>query len=334
MIVFRDPAEIPADFGRTVAAIGKFDGVHSGHRAVFRRARQDAARLGAKTVAVTFDRNPLSVLRPDRCPDDLVSVQRKIELLSGCGLDAVLVLTFDEQLASREASDFVTSILVDALHVATVLVGRDFRFGHGGSGTPALLAELGVQHDFTVDEIEDVFLEGTDRRVSSSWVRELLSVGDVALAGAVLGRPVSVRGEVVHGLKRGRELGFPTANLPALLDEMVPADGVYAGRLVDHTTGIVHPAAISVGTNPTFDDVAQRQVEAHAIDSPGLDLYGHDVTVEFTHRLRGMTAFDSLESLIAGIDSDVVQARLLLGVPAKVGDASPRTADVTDSPAG
>lgn len=315
MIVFRDPAEIPADFGRTVAAIGKFDGVHSGHRAVFRRARQDAARIGAKTVAVTFDRNPLSVLRPDQCPDDLVSVERKIELLSACGLDAVLVLTFDEQLASRTAEDFAQAILVDALHVATVLVGRDFRFGSGGRGTPALLAELGTRSDFTVDVIEDVFLEGTDRRVSSSWVRELLSAGDVALAGAVLGRPVSVRGEVVHGLKRGRELGFPTANLPSLLDEMVPADGVYAGRLADHTTGLVHPAAISVGTNPTFDDVLQRQVEAHAIDSPGLDLYGHDVTVEFTHRLRGMTAFDSMDALVAGIASDVAQARILLGLP-------------------
>lgn len=315
MIVFRDPAEVPADFGRTVAAIGKFDGVHSGHRAVFERARQDAARIGAKTVAVTFDRNPLSVLRPDRCPDDLVSVQRKIELLSECGLDAVLVLTFDEQLAARTAEDFVASILVDALHVATVLVGRDFRFGRGGSGTPALLAEQGARYGFTVDEIEDVFLEGTDRRASSSWVRELLAAGDVTLAGAVLARPASVRGEVVHGLKRGRELGFPTANLPALLDEMVPADGVYAGRLVDHTTGIAHPAAISVGTNPTFDDVPQRQVEAHAIDRPGLDLYGHDVTVEFWHRLRGMTAFDSMQALIDGIASDVVQARALLGVP-------------------
>ncbi|MBS1905973.1 MAG: bifunctional riboflavin kinase/FAD synthetase [Actinobacteria bacterium] len=315
MIVFRDPAEIPADFGRTVAAIGKFDGVHSGHRAVFRRARQDATRIGAKTVAVTFDRNPLSVLRPDRCPDDLMSVERKIELLSGCGLDAVLVLTFDEQLAARTAEDFAQAILVDALHVATVLVGRDFRFGRGGSGTPALLAELGAAGDFTVDVIEDVFLEGTDRRVSSSWVRELLAAGDVTLAGAVLGRPVSVRGEVVHGLERGRELGFPTANLPALLDELAPADGVYAGRLVDHTTGLAHPAAISVGTNPTFDDVLQRQVEAHAIDSPGLDLYGHDVTVEFSHRLRGMTAFDSMEALVAGIASDVEQARALLGMP-------------------
>ncbi|MGN8027259.1 bifunctional riboflavin kinase/FAD synthetase [Microbacterium sp. 22242] len=315
MIVFRDPAEIPADFGRTVAAIGKFDGVHAGHRAVFRRAVQDAAELGARTVAVTFDRNPLSVLRPDRCPDALVSVQRKIELLSECGLDAVLVLTFDEQLAARTAEDFVQTILVDALHVAAVLVGRDFRFGRGGSGDPALLRELGAAGDFRVDVVEDVLLDGTERRASSSWVRELLAAGDVALAGTVLGRPVSVRGEVVHGLERGRELGFPTANLPGMLDDMVPADGVYAGRLIDHTTGLTHPAAVSVGTNPTFDDVPERQVEAHAIDRPGLDLYGHDVTVEFTHRLRGMTAFDSIEALIDGIASDVAQARILLGVP-------------------
>ncbi|MDQ4212390.1 bifunctional riboflavin kinase/FAD synthetase [Microbacterium capsulatum] len=314
MIVFRDPSEVPADFGRTVAAIGKFDGVHAGHRAVFRKAALDAAELGARTVAVTFDRNPLSILRPDHCPDALVSVDRKIELLSECGLDAVLVLTFDEQLAARTAEDFVRSILVDALHVAAVLVGRDFRFGRGGAGTPGLLRELGAQDDFVVDVIEDVFLTGTDRRMSSSWVRELLAAGDVALAGTVLGRPVSVRGEVVHGHKRGRELGFPTANLPAMLDEFVPADGVYAGRMIDHTTGLTHPAAVSVGTNPTFDDVLERQVEAHAIDRPGLDLYGHDVTVEFTHRLRGMTAFDSIEALIAGIASDVAQARILLGI--------------------
>lgn len=315
MIVFRDPAEIPADFGRTVAAIGKFDGVHSGHRAVFRQAQQEAARIGAKTVAVTFDRNPLRVLRPELCLEDLVSVERKIELLSGCGLDAVLVLTFDETLAARDAEEFAQSILVDSLRVAAVLVGRDFRFGRGGRGTPALLAEFGATHDFTVDVIEDVFLEGTDRRISSSWVRDLLANGDVALAEVVLGRPASVRGVVVHGFERGRELGFPTANLPSTVDEMVPADGVYAGRLIDHTTGRTHPAAISVGTNPTFDDVLERQVEAHAIDSPGLDLYGHDVTVEFTHRLRGMTAFASREELVAGIAADVRQARVLLGLP-------------------
>ncbi|WP_295013890.1 bifunctional riboflavin kinase/FAD synthetase [uncultured Microbacterium sp.] len=312
MIVFRDPAEIPVDFGRTVAAIGKFDGVHAGHRAVFRTALADAAALDAKTVAVTFDRNPLRVLRPDRCPDDLVSIERKIELLSDCGLDAVLVLTFDEELAQRSAEDFARSILVEALRVSAVLVGSDFRFGRGGAGTPALLAELGARWDFTVDVIEDVFLEGTDRRVSSSWVRELLAAGDISLASTVLGRPVSVRGEVVRGLQRGRELGFPTANLPHVLDEMVPADGVYAGRLIDHTTGITYPAAVSVGTNPTFDDVPERQVEAHVIDAPDLDLYGHDVTVEFLHRLRGMVAFDDLDALMAAMAADVAQARTLL----------------------
>ncbi|WP_067247640.1 bifunctional riboflavin kinase/FAD synthetase [Microbacterium resistens] len=312
MIVFRDPSEIPADFGRTVVAIGKFDGVHAGHRAVIERARADAQALGARTVAVTFDRNPLSILRPDRCPDSLVTVERKLELLAECGLDATLVLTFDEQLAAREATDFVRSILVDALHAAVILVGRDFRFGHRGAGTPELLRELGAESGFTVDLVEDVFLEGFDRRVSSTWIRELLAAGDVSLAAAVLGRPVTVRGEVVHGLKRGRELGFPTANLEPALDALAPADGVYAGWLEDRTTGLRHPAAISVGTNPTFDDVPQRQVEAHVLDQDDLDLYGHDAVVEFTQRLRGMTAFTGIEQLKESIAADVVQARRLL----------------------
>lgn len=313
MIVFRDPAEVPADFGRTIAAIGKFDGVHVGHRALFERAGHDAVELGARTVAVTFDRNPLRVLRPDRCPPDLVSTERKLELLAGCGLDAALVLRFDERLAALTAEQFVQTVLVDALQVAAVLVGRDFRFGRGGSGTPALLGALGATGDFTVDVIDDVFLPGLERRASSSWVRELLAAGDVERAGSVLGRPVSVRGQVVRGLQRGRELGFPTANLPSVLDEQVPADGVYAGRMIDHSTGLVHPAAISVGTNPTFDDVPARQVEAYAIDRSDIDLYGHDLTIEFLHRLRGMVAFDSVAALVGGMAADVAQARALLG---------------------
>ncbi|WP_424935437.1 MULTISPECIES: bifunctional riboflavin kinase/FAD synthetase [Bacteria] len=312
MIVFRDPAEVPEEFGRTVVAIGKFDGVHAGHRVVLERARRDAEALDARTVVVTFDRNPLSILRPDRCPENVVGVERKLELLAETGVDATLVLTFDKKLSLRDAEDFVRSILVDSLRVAAVLVGRDFRFGRGGAGTPELLQRLGAQHDFTVDIVEDVFLAGSDRRVSSSWVRELLAAGDVARAAAVLGRLPSVRGTVVHGLKRGRELGFPTANLPSSLDELVPADGIYAGWLDDHTDGVRHPAAISVGTNPTFDDVPERQVEAHVIDRSGLDLYGHDVTVEFVHHLRGMTAFTGVEALKESIAADIVQARALL----------------------
>lgn len=312
MIVFTDPAEIPADFGRTAVAIGKFDGVHAGHRTIISRLLKDAAGAGVKAIAVTFDRNPLEILRPESSPENLVGLERKLELLSGAGLDAVLVLTFDEQLAAKSAEDFVQEILVDALQAAIVLVGDDFRFGRGGVGTPALLQQLGPAHDFVVDVVGDVHLPGIDERVSSSRIRALLAEGDVVTAATVLGRPVDVRGEVVHGLKRGRELGFPTANLPDVLDSMVPADGIYAGWLVDHTTGLRHPAAISVGTNPTFDDVLHRQVEAHVLDERGLDLYGNDVTVEFTRRLRGMVAFEGIEPLIAQIAADVAAAREVL----------------------
>lgn len=312
MIVFRDLDEIPADFGRSVVAIGKFDGVHTGHKTVIERLTADAVATGARAVAVTFDRNPLALLRPDICPDNVVSTERKLDLLGAMDLDATLLLTFDAQLASRTPEDFVHSILVDALHVSTVLVGDDFRFGRDGAGTPELLAELGPRYGFTVEVVEDVYIEGSDRRVSSSWIRELLAEGDVRTAASVLGRPVDIRGEVVHGLKRGRELGFPTANLSDVVDALVPADGIYAGWMVDHDTGVRHPAAISVGTNPTFDDVLSRQVEAHVLGEVGLDLYGHDVTVEFVERLRGMVAFEGIESLKTQIAADVTDAEQVL----------------------
>ncbi|MFS0852363.1 bifunctional riboflavin kinase/FAD synthetase [Microbacterium sp. 179-I 3D4 NHS] len=314
MIVFRDLADIPGDFGPSAVAIGKFDGVHAGHRAVIERLEERAAEGGLRTVAVTFDRNPLAVIRPDRCPENVVTVDRKIALLGELGLDATLLLTFDEKLAAESAEDFVSQILVGALKVATVLVGADFRFGHRGAGTPDLLRELGPRYGFTVEVIDDVYLPGSERRVSSTWIRELLLEGDVAAAARVLGRAPDVRGEVVHGLKRGRELGFPTANLSAVVDAFVPADGVYAGWLVDHDTGIRHPAAISVGTNPTFDDVLERQVEAHVLGETGLDLYGHDVTVEFTERLRGMVAFEGMEKLARQIAADVADAERVLGL--------------------
>lgn len=315
MIVFRSPEDVPSDFGPSAVAIGKFDGVHAGHRVVIERLEKAAAATGSRAVAVTFDRNPLAVIRPDRCPENVVTVERKLELLGELGLDATLVLTFDEQLAARSAEDFVVDILVGALQVSTVLVGQDFRFGNRGAGTPELLREMGPLYGFSVEVVDDVYLPDSERRVSSSWIRELLMEGDVASAATVLGRYPDVRGEVVHGLKRGRELGFPTANLSTIVDAFVPADGVYAGWLVDHDTGIRHPSAISVGTNPTFDDVLVRQVEAHVLGETGLDLYGHDVTVEFVDRLRGMVAFEGIDKLMAQMGADVTDAARALGLP-------------------
>lgn len=313
MIVFRDPAEVPADMGPCVVAIGKFDGVHAGHRAILERAKVDAAASGAKVVAVTFDRNPLATLRPERCPEDIIGLHQKLGLLAETGIDATLVLRFDAQMAAQPAEEFIQRVLVDAVHVQTVLVGRDFRFGHGGVGTPDLLRQAGEREGFRVDVIDDVRAITSERRVSSTWIREALTAGDVTTATRLLGRPHAVWGEVVHGLERGRELGYPTANLAPDLEGFVPGDGVYAGWLVDEPSGlhpgIRYPAAISVGTNPTFGDVAQRVVEAYVLDETGLDLYGHRVEVEFVHRVRGMIAFDDVEALKKQMADDVDRVR-------------------------
>ncbi len=316
MIVFRNPGEVPAGFGPSVVAIGKFDGVHAGHRVILERAKVDAATRGAQVVAVTFDRNPLSVLRPDRCPPDLVGLTQKLRLLAETGIDATMVLTFDEALAALPARDFVIDMLVTPLHMSTVLVGADFTFGRGGEGNVDTLRELGDEFGFRVDVVDEVRGIHDGRRVSSTWVRELLTAGDVASAARLLGRPSSVWGEVVHGLKRGRELGFPTANLSHELEGFIPADGVYAGWLVDDApglrSGIRYPAAISVGTNPTFGDVVVRQVEAYVLDERGLDLYGHEVEVQFVQRVRGMVAFEGVEALMHQMAADVAQVRSVL----------------------
>jgi riboflavin kinase/FMN adenylyltransferase len=320
VITFHDPAEVPAGFGPSVVAIGKFDGVHAGHRAVIARARVDAAASGAKVVAVTFDRNPLSLLRPEAVPENLVGVTQKLALLERAGVDATLMLTFDEQLASLDAEEFVRHVLVDALGVRAVLVGRDFRFGRGGAGDAQLLQSMGERFGFVVDVVDDVRAIDSDRRVSSTWIRELLDEGDVVAAGKLLGSAPSVWGEVVHGLKRGRELGYPTANLSSALEGYIPADGVYAGWLIDEGSadglrpGTRYPAAISIGLNPTFGDVHVRQVEAYVLDETNLNLYGHRVQVRFVERIRGMVAFEGVEKLAIQIADDVERVRRVLAV--------------------
>lgn len=304
---------VPAGFGPSAVTIGKFDGVHTGHRAVLALLKQRAAEHGLASAVVTFDRHPLSLLAPAFCPAALVSNTQKRELLAASGIDATLMLTFDQQLADLEPDDFVQRVLVDALKARLVLAGSDFRFGRKGAGDTAMLRDLGAQHGFEVVLIDDVRTGesgGAERRASSTWVREALEFGRVEEAARVLGRLPTVRSVVVAGERRGRELGYPTANLdPASLEGFLPADGVYAAwATVDGTR---YPAAVSIGNNPTFAGVPQHQAEAHLLDVD-LDLYGRTIELAFVARLRGMQRFDGLDALIAAIRADADAARRIL----------------------
>jgi riboflavin kinase/FMN adenylyltransferase len=309
--VYTGIESVPASFGPSAVTIGKFDGLHTGHRVVV----EDLLALAADDllpVVVTFDRNPLELLRPDLCPAPLVGLEQKLELLASAGVAATVVLRFDEALASLEPEAFVEQVLLGPLRMRRMLVGDDFRFGYRGRGDVALLERMGADRGFEVRVQREVTRE--TRRVSSTWIRELLGAGAIEEASDLLGRPPAVRGEVVHGAHRGRELGYPTANLAQQSDGMIPADGVYAGRLVDRSLDppVSYPAAISVGSNPTFEGVPPKQVEAYVLDRT-LDLYGHLVDVEFTHRIRGQIAYEGVEPLIAQMAVDVARVRGLVG---------------------
>ena len=308
MKVFESLAAVPQDFGPSAVTVGKFDGVHTGHRAVIGELERAATDQSLASVVVTFDRNPLQLLAPQKCPDALVSIPQKLDLLAETGLDATLLLRFDRAFSQQTPEEFVRRILVDALHARVVLAGSDFRFGAKGAGTIQTLRELAVVHGFTVQLIDDVRPEG-DARVSSTWIRQLLADGDVAHAARLLGHLPSVRGLVVHGAMRGRELGFPTANLSPQSEGLIPADGVYAGWL--DVDGRRYPAAISVGNNPTFEGVPSKQVEAYVLDHD-LDLYDRVVDVWFVARIRGMVAFNGIDALIAQMCDDVERVRSLL----------------------
>jgi riboflavin kinase / FMN adenylyltransferase len=310
MLFYTAVSEIPAGFGPSAVTIGKFDGLHAGHRRVLAGVREAATSDGLVSTVLTFDRNPLSVIAPQRCPDALVSNRQKRELLAEAGIDATVMLTFDAAFSRQSADSFVRDILVGALHTRIVFVGADFRFGAHGTGDVALLQKLGPELGFEVRIVEAMKSEGT-RRVSATWIRELLSNGDVETAARLLGRAATVRGVVVRGEQRGRTLGFPTANLSPQLEGFIPADGVYAGWLT--LDGQALPAAISVGNNPTFAGVPERQVEAHVLDRE-LDLYDREVEVSFVSRIRGMEKFDGIEALVEQIDRDVAEARRMLGV--------------------
>jgi riboflavin kinase / FMN adenylyltransferase len=288
----------------SVVALGVFDGVHRGHRLIVARAAAAARERGLPTVVVSFDPHPAAVLRPDSAPLMLTTLERRIGLLRSVGADEVVVLPFTRELSQRTPAEFAQAVLRDTLRAERVVVGASWRFGHKAAGDVALLRELG----FDVDGVE---LLRDDEVVSSSGIRAMIAAGDVTGAAAALDRPHLVEGPVVRGDARGRELGYPTANLALDQGIAVPADGVYAGWLLrDGGEGSRLPAAVSVGTNPTFDGT-ERRVEAFVLDAE-LDLYDEPVAVEFVARLRGMVRFDGIAALVEAMAHDVEATRAAL----------------------
>jgi riboflavin kinase / FMN adenylyltransferase len=312
VLVWRAIEDVPTDLPKSVVTIGNFDGIHRGHQHVFARCREVASARGLDhVIAVTFDPHPMAVLRPEHAPSMLTTMSTRLELLEQIGVDGVLVLPFSLEMASWSPEDFVGRVLVDSLHVGAVVIGANFRFGHRASGDVSTLTELGEKCGF---DTEPILLDGGPQVWSSTYVRHCLIAGDVEGAEEALGRPFSVRGIVIQGEQRGRTLGFPTANVPIGSGLAAPADGVYAGWLRPASASQLLPAAISVGTNPTFEGERQRRVEAYVIDTEPLDLYGQEVEISFVTRLRGMIRFDGVDGLIEAMNDDVRRSREILGV--------------------
>ncbi|MFD0885400.1 bifunctional riboflavin kinase/FAD synthetase [Streptosporangium algeriense] len=305
--------DVPEDWGRSVVTIGVFDGVHLGHQQMVARAVALAGRLGLPSVVVTFDPHPEEVVRPGTHPPRLTTARHRTELLAGLGVDAVCVLPFTLGFSHMSPDEFVQTVLVDRLHAAGVVVGENFRFGHKASGDVETLRTLGEKYDFVAEAVP---LVSNGEAISSTLIRGRLAAGDMEAVAVALGRPHRVEGVVVRGYQRGRQLGFPTANVESPEHTAIPADGVYAGWLQGVSNGNLPavyggerwPAAISVGTNPTFEGVP-RTVEAYALDRDDLDLYGAHVAVDFGRRLRANLRFDSVEALIEQMRADVDEAR-------------------------
>ena len=318
------PASLSAPDGPgAVVTMGIFDGVHRGHQAVVGRVVELSRELAdgdgrPLAVAVTFDPHPRSVHQPEADLPLITSLTDRLASLKDLGLDAVLVITYTLEFATQSPQDFVRTWLEGLLGARAVVIGDDVRFGCRNSGDATTLEQIGRADGFEV-EILSKIRSAEGRRWSSTWIRQCLKEGNMGQARQVLGRPHRLRGVVVRGLRRGRELGFPTANLEAATAGVVPPDGVYAGWLVrgsdaDDSAARL-PAAISIGTNPTFDDVPQRTVEAHVLGRADLNLYGEEVGVELVEHLRPMLAFDGLDPLLAQMRTDIEDTARILGVP-------------------
>jgi riboflavin kinase/FMN adenylyltransferase len=307
MLLIENLDDVPAGFGPSAVTIGKFDGVHLGHRGVIAQLTSLAADRGLEPVVVTFDRHPLALLRPEVCPDALVSNAQRAALLAETAVAATVVLEFTRELSALEPAEFAERILRDALDTRLVLAGADFRFGHRGAGTIDTLRDLGQKLGFEIELLEDVRVDG--ERVSSTKIREHLVAGQVRDATALLGRFPRVRSTVVHGDAIGREIGFPTANLDPAMEGFLPADGVYAAwAWVD---GKRYGSAVSIGNNPTFDGIPARRTEAHLLDA-SVDAYGKPIDLDFVEYIRPMVKFDGLDSLVSALSTDVERIRAVL----------------------
>ncbi|MDO4898259.1 MAG: bifunctional riboflavin kinase/FAD synthetase [Rothia sp. (in: high G+C Gram-positive bacteria)] len=314
---FTDLAQVPADIGATVVTLGNFDGVHVGHQKVLSTLVSTARERGLTSVAISFDPHPARVHYPAGNHIEIMSQDARQHIMHQLGVDIYLLLHYDLTFAAQTPEEFVHRTFVAALNARYVVIGDDVRFGTGNSGDLTTMKELGERFGFEVLVVEDLLAQDA-RRCSSTSIRALLSAGDVEAATLLLGRYHFMTGEVVHGAARGRELGFPTANMAATSEGLVPADGVYAGWLTDEA-GTRHPVAVSVGTNPTFEGVTSRQVEAHVVGRPdeaveAFDLYGQQVTLEFVKFLRGMVAYTGVEALIEQMHQDVEETKQHLGL--------------------
>ncbi len=315
MEVVDGPDHCTAPAGGSAVTIGAYDGVHLGHRHLLAELRRQAAARHLTSVVVTFDRHPATVVRPQSAPPILTDREQKLELLASAGIDRTLVVTFDEARANETAEEFVLEVLVGALDARLVVVGEDFHFGHRRAGNVALLTEMGSRHGF---DVVGMALEedGSRQAVSSTRIRELLAGCDVAGAAELLGRPHQVRGVVVHGDGRGgSELDFPTANIAVPDGVAMPGEGIYA-CWYERPDGSVHPAAASLGRNPTFRVAAAPVLEVFLLDFSG-DLYGEPARVSFVAHLREERRFDSTEALVTKMNADVAATRAALGLTAE-----------------
>lgn len=300
---------MPSDWGRSVVTTGVFDGVHRGHQRLIGRTVEVAAKRGLPSVLLTFDPHPREMIRPGQHPAQLTTLSRRADLVAELGVDAFLVLPFTQDVARMTADEFVHQVLVERLHAAGVLVGNNFRFGQGGSGDTGLLRELGRRFGFVAEGVDLITDSGSNGiTYSSTYIRSCIDGGDMRAAADALGRPHRVEGVVVRGDQRGREMGFPTANLSLPRFAAIPADGVYAAWFVHGKREL--PAAVSIGTNPTFSG-RQRTVEAYVLDIEE-DFYGHHVALDFVQRLRGQVRFDGVPALVEQMVRDVQQVREVL----------------------